>query len=59
MEPVAKPEPKSGQEAQAPSTPPRVTSRALLRGHREVIIEHEREEYRLRLTASNKLILIK
>jgi len=39
--------------------PPRVSSRMLLQGQRELIIEHEQEEYRLRLTASNKLILIK
>jgi hemin uptake protein HemP len=38
---------------------PVVSSRTLLAGHREVIIEHGTERYRLRLTASNKLILVK
>ena len=39
--------------------PPEVDSRFLLAGHREVIIWHAGEAYRLRLTASNKLILMK
>ncbi len=41
------------------SEPPRVSSRDLLAGHREIIIEHGRDEYRLRLTNANKLILTK
>lgn len=36
---------------------PRVTSRALLAGKRELIIEHAGREYRLRVTAQGKLIL--
>ena len=36
-----------------------VSSRDLLAGHREVIIQHGTEHYRLRLTNSNKLILVK
>jgi hemin uptake protein HemP len=44
---------------QADDEKPRITSRDLLRGCRDVIIVHEKDEYRLRLTASNKLILVK
>lgn len=41
------------------NTRPRLRSDELFaRGH-EVIIEHGREEYRLRLTSQNKLILTK
>lgn len=38
---------------------PTITSTALLAGAREVLIRHGDEEYRLRLTANNKLILTK
>jgi hemin uptake protein HemP len=38
---------------------PVFSSRDLLAGHREVIIQHGPERYRLRLTSSNKLILVK
>jgi hemin uptake protein HemP len=40
-------------------TLPAVESVAILQGRREVIIRHGAELYRLRLTASNKLILTK
>ncbi len=36
-----------------------VDSASLLRGQRELIIRHGDDRYRLRLTASNKLILTK
>lgn len=36
-----------------------ISSRDLLGARREIIIEHGRERYRLRLTASDKLILVK
>jgi hemin uptake protein HemP len=36
-----------------------VSSETLLAGRRELIIQHGAEQYRLRLTASNKLILVK
>jgi len=36
-----------------------VSSVTLLAGRRELIIQHGTEQYRLRLTASNKLILVK
>jgi len=38
---------------------PVISSRDLLTGHREIIIQHNSEQYRLRLTNSNKLILCK
>jgi hemin uptake protein HemP len=44
-----------GQEGEAR----RVGSADLLAGRREVLIEHGDQTYRLRLTASNKLILVK
>lgn len=34
-------------------------SQQLLRGHREVVIRHAGEDYRLRITRLNKLILTK
>lgn len=40
-------------------TVPAVESVAILQGRRELIIRHGAELYRLRLTASNKLILTK
>ena len=38
---------------------PRLQAAVLLQGHREVIIEHGAEEYRLRLTRQGKLLLTK
>lgn len=38
---------------------PRVSSQALLKGERELVIEHEGHEYHLRLTRNDKLILTK
>lgn len=40
-------------------TLPAIESAALLQGRRELMIRHGVELYRLRLTASNKLILTK
>ena len=40
-----------------PQPPGRITSRALLGSSRELIIEHDGREYRLRLTQQGKLIL--
>lgn len=40
-------------------TIPAVESAAILQGRRELMIQHGAELYRLRLTASNKLILTK
>lgn len=41
------------------ATARRLDSIELLGGHREVLIAHGDQTYRLRLTASNKLILVK
>ena len=43
----------------ASQTLPRVRLADLLRGNREAVIEHNGQDYRLRLTASGKLILTK
>lgn len=53
--------PAQDEKPAAPPTigPPILSSRDLLAGHREVIIQHGKEQYRLRLTNSNKLILVK
>lgn len=42
-----------------PIRPPRVSSRTLLDGGRELVIEHAGQEYHLRLTRNDKLILTK
>ena len=39
--------------------PVRLQASELLSGHREVILEHGGQEYRLRLTSNGKLILTK
>ena len=46
-------EPESG------ATPPVVDSATLMGGRRELLIRHGEDVYRLRITASNKLILTK
>ncbi len=43
----------------ASEDPPVLSSQELLAGRREVIIQHGKESYRLRLTNNNKLILFK
>ncbi len=43
----------------ADTTPPRIDSGSLLRGARELEIEHEGAVYRLRVTGRGKLILTK
>ena len=43
----------------ASSAPLAVDSATLMAGRRELIIRHGQDTYRLRLTASNKLILTK
>jgi hemin uptake protein HemP len=40
-------------------TDQRITSEALFNKVRELVIQHEGEDYRLRITANNKLILTK
>ena len=49
----------AGAKTGAAASPPQVSGQSLFAGKREVIIDHEGERYRLRITASNKLILIK
>jgi hemin uptake protein HemP len=49
-----------GPDAREPdSRRTRVSSKQLLGGSRELIIEHAGDEYRLRLTSQGKLILTK
>lgn len=38
---------------------PKIATTQLMKGQREVIIQHGSEEYRLRITSSGKLILTK
>ncbi|HMK14866.1 MAG TPA: hemin uptake protein HemP [Burkholderiales bacterium] len=38
---------------------PKIASEQLMKGKREIIIKHGLDEYRLRITASGKLILTK
>jgi hemin uptake protein HemP len=45
--------------AESTAVPRIVSSESLLAGQRELLIQHGAERYRLRLTASNKLILVK
>ena len=45
--------------AAPPAAKPRLQIAAILRGAREIIIEHAGEEYRLRVTKNGKLILTK
>ena len=47
------------REALGPKTKPRVQAAALFAGAREVIIEHQSQEYRLQITKQGKLILTK
>lgn len=42
-----------------PVTNHRITSKTLFNKTRELVIEHEGHEYKLRITANNKLILTK
>ncbi len=52
-------EPPVRKVERMPAVLPRVSSSDLLKGLRELIIEHAGEEYRLRLTSNGKLILTK
>jgi len=53
------PNPDSPQEDADKAEPSTISSEVLLAGHRQLIIRHGDERYRLMLTRSNKLILIK
>ncbi|NDH63963.1 MAG: hemin uptake protein HemP [Alphaproteobacteria bacterium] len=48
-----------GDAESSESAPPSVDSKTLMGGRRELIIRHGADAYRLRVTASNKLILTK
>jgi hemin uptake protein HemP len=43
----------------APQRPPRVTTDRLMHGYREIVVQHGCVDYRLRITATGKLILTK
>jgi hemin uptake protein HemP len=47
------------QPARAPDLPRRLKVSDLLAGGREAILEHDGQDYRLRITANGKLILTK
>ncbi|HEX9326321.1 MAG TPA: hemin uptake protein HemP [Reyranella sp.] len=53
---ATRPDDVGGETADAAST---VDSVTLMKGRRELIIRHGADTYRLRITASNKLILTK
>jgi hemin uptake protein HemP len=62
-EPNAAPVPTPADDAKLPPPPakehPTLSSSDLLQGHREILIRHGDETYRLRLTRNGKLILHK
>jgi hemin uptake protein HemP len=51
--------PTAAPTPQAEPEPPVLAAADLLRGRREVVIEHDGVRYRLRLTRRNRLILQK
>ena len=54
------PRPVQTEDAQQPARHPRrLKVRELLAGGREAILEHDGQDYRLRITANGKLILTK
>jgi hemin uptake protein HemP len=57
-EPFRPPEPPP-EPPQEPELPSVVPAEELFQGRREIVIEHEGERYRLRITRRNKLILQK
>jgi hemin uptake protein HemP len=52
-------EPRKSPVAAAKRPARRIDVRDLMGGGRELVLLHEREEYRLRLTSNGKLILTK
>ena len=50
---------EAAAEAGAVSAPERLDSRSLFQGRREIVIQHDGADYRLRLTSNGKLILTK
>ena len=55
MDPTPKPEPARGKGAAIP----RIDASTLLASNREIILVHNEQEYRLRITSNDKLILTK
>ncbi len=51
--------PVDGSPREPSVSPPRLASTALFRDGREVVIVHRGQEYRLRITRADKLILTK
>lgn len=43
----------------SPANPPRINAETLLAGGRELVIIHQEEEYRLRITKKGRLLLTK
>ena len=56
---AASPRPEPMRPPAAPLNAQRVDSHRLLSGGRELVIDHAGQEYRLRLTRNDKLILTK
>ncbi len=56
---VGPPNPEQHEEDADKAAPLTISSERLLAGRRQLIIQHGREQYRLLLTNSNKLILTK
>ncbi len=52
-------EPAPPADSGSASAPRRLSLEAILEGRREVIIRHRGEDYRLRLTSNDKLLLTK
>lgn len=46
-------------QPESPAPPRSVDAETLFRGQREVFIRHDGQDYRLRITSQNKLILTK
>jgi len=59
FEPVNAPQPNRTTPSSPPPSAQRIDSRRLLAGGRELVIDHAGQEYRLRLTRNDKLILTK
>lgn len=58
-DPVSSPVVASAANSQRIAKAPHIDSHRLLSGGRELVIEHAGQEYRLRLTRNDKLILTK
>jgi hemin uptake protein HemP len=50
---------KSDPQGEKGSAIPRIDASTLLASRREIILVHNRQEYRLRITSNDKLILTK